>query len=133
MRKYVDEIIKEVSGWKGVSAYPHRFGGMEFRYGKPEIGHIHSNGLTDIPFPVKIRDELVKEKMALPHHILPETGWISYYVKDEKGIGDAIRLFRLSYLRYLIKRDENISNYKDEIMKMELPELIKIIYEKMSG
>jgi hypothetical protein len=131
MRKYVDEIVKEVTGWKGVSAYPHRFGGTEFRHGKPEIGHIHSSGLTDIPFPVKIRDELIKENMALPHHILPETGWISYYVKEEKDVGNAVRLFRLSYLRYVIKRDKNASDYKDELIEMELSESIMEIYEKM--
>ncbi len=131
MRKFVNEIVKEVSGWKGVSAYPHRFGGTEFRYGKPEIGHIHSNGLTDIPFPMKIRDELIKENMTLPHHILPETGWISYYVEDEDDVRNAVRLYRLSYLRYVIKRDENVSAYKDEVMKIELPESIRRIYEKM--
>lgn len=131
MRRYVNEIVREVSGWKGVSAYPHRFGGTEFRYGKPEIGHIHSSGLTDIPFPVKIRDELIKDNMALPHHILQESGWISYYMKEEKDVGNAVRLFRLSYLRYVIKREKNVSDYKDELMEMELSESIKKIYVKM--
>jgi len=131
VRRYVNEIVREVSGWKGVSAYPHRFGGTEFRYGKPEIGHIHSSGLTDIPFPVKIRDELIKDNMALPHHILQESGWISYYMKEEKDVGNAVRLFRLSYLRYVIKREKNVSDYKDELMEMELSESIKKIYVKM--
>ena len=127
----VSEIVKEVSGWEGVSANPHRFGGIEFRYGKPELGHIHRNGLTDIPFPVKIRDELIIEKLALPHHILPETGWISFYVRNEDDVKSAVRLFRLSYLRYALKRNENNSAFKSELGNMKIPDSIKTIYEKM--
>ncbi len=133
MQNVVADIVKTVSAWNGVSAYPHRFGGTEFRYGKPELGHIHRNGLTDIPFPMKIRDELIKEKIVLPHHILPETRWISFYIKNAEDIKTAIKLFRLSYLRYVIKRSTNPSVYQDEVEKMELSESIKIIYRKMSG
>ena len=127
----IDEIVKEVSGWEGITADPHRFGGTEFRYGKPEIGHIHRNGLTDIPFPMKIRDELIKEKIVHPHHILPESGWISFYVKNEEDIMTAIKLFRLSYLRYAIKRSNAMTTYKDELARMELSETIKNIFHKM--
>ncbi len=131
MKNYFDAIINEVSGWQGVSSYPHRFGGTEFRYGKPEVGHIHRNGLTDIPFTVKIRDELIKEKLALHHHILPESGWISFYVREEDDVDKAIRLFRLSYLRYAIKRDRNNSSYRDELENMNLSDSLKMIYERM--
>jgi hypothetical protein len=131
VQSYIDKIIKQISVWDGVSAHSHRFGGTEFRYGKPEIGHIHMNGLTDIPFPRKIRDELVKEKIAQPHHILPESGWISFYVKNEKDIGNAVKLFRLSYLMYAIKRDENTNDYKEELEKLDLTQSVKKIYENM--
>ena len=131
MQNIVDVIVSKVSAWNSVSTYPHRFGGTEFRYGKPEIGHIHRNGITDIPFPVKISDELVKEKIALPHHILPESGWISFYVKNDEDVKTAVLLFRLSYLRYAIKRDKNNFVYKEELEKMDLSEPIKKIYAKM--
>ncbi len=131
MNSNIDEIVKEVSGWEGITADPHRFGGTEFRYGKPEIGHIHRNGLTDIPFPMKIRDELIKEKIVHPHHILPESGWISFYVRNEADIKTAIKLFRLSYLRYAIKRGIAITAYKDELKSMNLSETIKNIYYNM--
>lgn len=127
----IDEIIKEVSGWENVSAAPHRFGGTEFRYGKPEIGHIHRNGLTDIPFPMKVRDELIKEKIVYPHHIMPESGWISFYVRKKEDVKIALKLFRLSYLRYAIRRDKNGSGYMDEVDKMDLPESIKNIYKQL--
>ena len=131
MKNIVNEIVKEVSGWNGVSSYPHRFGGTEFRFGKPELGHIHRNGLTDIPFPMKIRDELIKENIVHPHHILPETGWISFYVREDKDKETAIKLFRLSYLRYSIKRTENNSQLKDEIDQMNISEEIRSIYLNM--
>ncbi len=127
----VDEIIKEVSGWENVSSAPHRFGGTEFRYGKPELGHIHRNGLADIPFPMKVRDELIKEKIVHPHHIIPESGWISFYVRSQEDVKTAVKLFRLSYLRYAIKRNKNGVDYKDEIENMDLPESIKIIYKNL--
>ncbi len=131
MQKNIDNIVKIVSGWEGVSAYSHRFGGTEFRYGKPEIGHIHSNGLIDIPFPMKIRNELINENLVRPHHILPETGWISFYVRKEEDIKTAVMLFRLSYLRYRIKRGKEISIYKNELKDMHISDSLRSIYEQM--
>lgn len=45
-------IEQEVTGWEGVSSAAHRFGGVEFRVGRREIGHLHGGHLADIPFPV---------------------------------------------------------------------------------
>ena len=53
------EILATVSAWPGVEAHPHRFGGTEYRIGKREIGHIHGDTLVDIPFPTKVRNEVV--------------------------------------------------------------------------
>ncbi len=83
--------------WEGVSAHPHRFGGTEYRIGNREIGHIHSDYLVDIPFPTKIRDEIVSAGRAEPHHILPDSGWISFYLREEADVQRAIDLFRLSF------------------------------------
>jgi len=92
-----DKIVAEVSSWEGVSASPHRFGGTEFRLGRREIGHIHGNYQADIPFPKPIRDNLVAEGRAEPHHILPESGWITFRLIKSKDAGKAIELFRMSY------------------------------------
>ncbi len=53
--------------------------------------------MLDIPFPMKIRDELVALGKAEPHHILPESGWISLFLREEKDIEMAIELLKLSY------------------------------------
>jgi predicted DNA-binding protein (MmcQ/YjbR family) len=86
-----------VTSWAGVTTAPHRFGGLEYVIGKREIGHIHSDHLVDIPFPKKVRDELVAAGRAQPHHILPETGWVSFYLRHEDDVEKAIALLRESY------------------------------------
>jgi len=90
-------IRETVTAWEGISAHPHRFGGTEFQYGTREIGHIHGNVLVDIPFPTKVRDEIVSTGLAQPHHVLPESGWVSFYIRKLEDVQDAIDLFRRSY------------------------------------
>ena len=90
-------ITTEVISWAGVASHPHRFGGVEYVIGKREIGHIHGDHLVDIPFPRKVRDEIVATGRAHPHHILPETGWVSFYLRQEADVEHAITLLRESY------------------------------------
>ncbi|MBI3287837.1 MAG: DUF5519 family protein [Chloroflexi bacterium] len=92
-----EEIQRAILSWAEVTAHPHRFGGTEYRLGKREIGHIHGDSLVDIPFPKKVRDELVAAGRAQPHHILPESGWVSFYLHEAADIERAIDLLRLSY------------------------------------
>jgi predicted DNA-binding protein (MmcQ/YjbR family) len=92
-----EHITQTVTSWEGVSAHPHRFGGTEYRLGRREIGHIHGDRLVDIPFPTKVRDELVAAGRAQPHHILPESGWVSFYIREEGDVENAIALLRESY------------------------------------
>jgi hypothetical protein len=94
-----ERIAREVSSWPGVSAAPHRFGGTEFHVNNHEIGHLHGNRLADLPFPKRMREELVTAGRATPHHVLPETGWVSYYIHGEADVAGAIELFRLNYER----------------------------------
>jgi hypothetical protein len=92
------EIIQQaVLGWPQVEAHPHRFGGTEYHIGRRELGHIHGDSLVDIPFPTKVRDEIVAAGKAQPHHILPDSGWISLYLRAPADVEQAIELFRLSY------------------------------------
>jgi len=91
------KIVQALLTWEGIESHPHRFGGTEFRLGKREIGHIHGDSLVDIPFPKKIRDEIVKAGEANPHHVLPESGWISFYLKEDQDMERAIDLLDRSY------------------------------------
>ena len=92
-----DQIFQSISEWPGVEAHPHRFGGTEYRIGKREIGHIHGGSLVDIPFPTKVRDEVVAAGRAEPHHILPASGWVSLYLREPADVARAIELLRLSF------------------------------------
>lgn len=92
-----EAITKAVLAWPEVTAHPHRFGGTEFQLGKRELGHIHGDTLVDIPFPTKVRNELVAAGRAQPHHVLPESGWISFYIQQPEQVAEAIALLRHSY------------------------------------
>lgn len=92
-----EKITLAVTAWAGVSIKPHRFGGVEYVIGKREIGHIHGDHMLDIPFPKKVRDEIVAAGRAQPHHILPDTGWVSFYLRQEEDVEQAIALLHESY------------------------------------
>jgi hypothetical protein len=92
-----ERIKQAVLSWERIAARPHRFGGTEFCLGTREIGHIHGDYLADIPFPKKVHDELVEAGEAEPHHILPNTGWVSFYLRKDEDVDRAIALFRRSY------------------------------------
>ena len=99
--KTASALIREsVGSWPGVSAVPHRFGGTEYMYGKKEMGHVHGDRLAELPVPRRLRDELIAAGRAQPHHILPETGWISVWIESPDDIAGVIELFRMQYDRY---------------------------------
>ena len=83
---------------------PHRFGGVEFLVGRRELGHLHGHRLADLPFPVRVREQLVAEGKAQPHHILPESGWVSYAIRDASDVANVIALFRLNYEKRWAKK-----------------------------
>lgn len=93
----IDKIEMTAETWSGIEFSTHKFGGLQLNYKGREVGHIHSNGIIDIPFPKKIRDTLIKNGRAANHHIFTESGWISFYIQTEKDYDAAIALLQLSY------------------------------------
>ena len=93
------QIEREVASWEGVTAHPHRFGGIEFRLGRRELGHLHGDTLADLPFPRRIREMLVDTGRAEIHRFRPNSGWVSKPISTEEDADEAIELFRLSYER----------------------------------
>ena len=45
---------------------------------------------------------LVETGRAQPHHVLPETGWVSRQIRSDDDVAEVIELFRLSYERALV-------------------------------
>jgi predicted DNA-binding protein (MmcQ/YjbR family) len=109
-----ETITKAVTAWEGITVQPHRFGGVEYVLGKREIGHIHGDHLVDIPFPKRIRDEIVQAGRAQAHHIMPESGWISFYLRQPEDVDQAIALLSESY-QIARKQKAAVSNGEQDV------------------
>jgi hypothetical protein len=96
-------LEKAISKWPNVSTHQHRFGGREFRFGSAEIGHVHTDGIVDIPFQRLVRDALLAHGLAEEHRWVPNSGWTTFHVRSDEDLKHAQWLMRLSYLRYALK------------------------------
>src|SRR6185503_9606941 len=81
-----ETVRASVAGWEGVATHSHRFGGIEFRLGRRELGHLHPR-FADLPVPRRVRDELVA------------AGWATVPMRTDAEIANVIALFRLNYER----------------------------------
>lgn len=93
-------VQSEVGGWPGVTVEPHTRGvGLQFRYGRIELGHLHGDHLADLPFPRRVHDELIAEGRASTHPPLPNSGWVRRTIESPDDVPEVIELFRLNYER----------------------------------
>jgi hypothetical protein len=99
------QIEQEVGSWEGVTTVEHRFGGVEFRLGRRELGHLHGERWADLRFQPGVRDMLVDTGRAQPHHVLPHTGWVSKQIRTPADLTEVIELFRLSYERARVEQN----------------------------
>jgi len=100
---YWKQFEIQVSGWPNIATHPHRFGGREFRLGSAEVGHVHTGGIVDIPFPRAIHDELLTQGLAENHRWVPNSGWVTFQMRSQEDLHHALWLMRISYLRYALK------------------------------
>jgi len=47
---------------------------------------------------------LLADGLAEEHHWVPNSGWITFHVRNEEDLKHALWLMRLSYLRYALKK-----------------------------
>jgi Family of unknown function (DUF5519) len=92
-------IEREVKGWPGVTTGDTGRGGLQFSYGRVELGHLHGSSFADLPFPKKVRDELVAQGRASVHPPLPESGWVRRRMDNPEDAEGVIELFRMNYER----------------------------------
>jgi|ERR1700687_1366456 len=83
---HMKKLEGEVSAWPQISVHPHRFGGKEFRFWSAEVGHVHTGGVVDIPFPRSIHDALLAEGLAEEHRWVPDSGWITFHVRSDEDL-----------------------------------------------
>ena len=98
-REVFEKVKTELMSWPGITSQSHRFGGTEFRVNGREMGHMHGGRFADLPFPMTIRNELARDGRALPHHVLPNSGWVTFLINEEADITSLINLFRIQYER----------------------------------
>lgn len=63
------------------------------------MGHLHGDELVDLPFPIETRKELVVSGRVLPHHIYPESGRVSYWIRNSDDAHAVLKLFEIRYER----------------------------------
>ena len=57
-------VKRKVKSWPGVTTGDTGRGGLQFSYGRVELGHLHGSSFADLPFPKKVRDELIAQGRA---------------------------------------------------------------------
>lgn len=97
LQPLIASLSHEVYDWPEIEKHNHIYGGEEFRLFNRSIGHIHANGLLDLPFVKELRQVLLEEKWAVLHHVHSTTTWVSKQIQTEKDIEHAKSLLLLSY------------------------------------
>lgn len=92
-------IIGTVTAWPGVTTGIGDFGETEFFVNGRTIGHVHGEWQADIPFPRRLRDQLVAEGRTDPHHIHPDSGWTTKRIHTDADADAVVELLRLNYDR----------------------------------
>jgi hypothetical protein len=95
----LEHIEREVLGWQGVTTGDTGRGGLQFSYGRVELGHLHGSNFADLPFPKKVRDELIAQGRASVHPPLPDSGWVRRKMDGPEDARAVIELFRMNYDR----------------------------------
>ena len=104
----------EISEWPHASIRPPRFGGRKFPFGHAEMGHMHTGAVVDIPLPRSIRDARLDQGLADEHHWVPNSGWITFRVRNEDDLRHVLGLMQLSYLRYVLQTAGDSRGLLDE-------------------
>ena len=131
MTNHLQQLQSLVSSWPHISLHPHRFGGHEFRFANAELGHLHTDGTLDIPFPRTIRDALLHEGLAQEHPWIPNSGWTTFRLRGEKALPHAVWLLRLSYLRYALKTSSDPAKlFEQENAALQLTPRFKALLER---
>lgn len=97
-RELLESLESEVLGWPGVVRDPDTRGITVYRYGRRQIGHVHHDGVADLPFPREVHERLISEGRAEPHRG-GFRGVVSYRLRSPEDVPGAVELFRMGYER----------------------------------
>lgn len=80
----------------GIHLRPHRFGGTGFIRQDGEIAHLHGNGLLDVRAGWVERDRWVGLGRVQAHHVVPQSPWVSFWIRDLRDVPTAQELLRIA-------------------------------------
>lgn len=105
--EWAAQIERELTSWPGVSTGDTGRDGLQFNYGRIELGHLHGSSFADLPFPKTIHDELIAQGRATIHQPLPDSGWVRRHMRGQADVADVIELFRINYERALARAERS--------------------------
>jgi hypothetical protein len=104
MQGLAERLVEDVTGWAALKARDEDFGAVGWSLGRGTIGHVHvGSGVVDVLFTPAIREQLLREHLAEKHRYQPNSGWVTWCLKNERDFDHARWLLRLSYLRRLAR------------------------------
>jgi hypothetical protein len=97
-------VTQEIASWEGITLEKHSRGGVEFRLGGRNLGHLHARRAGSPPRIWSSRstcDELVASGRARNHVVdrRGTSGWFTVPMRTEADVAFVIELFRQSYQR----------------------------------
>ena len=93
----ISAVEKKTQRLAEVKLGVHRYGGIGFFVRGKEMGHIHGNGLLDCFVGRENRDLLLRASAGVTaHHVFPQSGWISFFVKDRDDVERALELIQIA-------------------------------------
>ena len=90
----MEQLEAQALGFPGVERCRHRFGGIGFVRGPHEFAHLHGNGLLDVHLTRERAAGLVAAGRAGPHHVFGPSAWVSFWVRSEADLPNAVELLR---------------------------------------
>lgn len=106
-------IEDEVMSWPGVTTGDTGRGGLQFSYGRVELGHLHGDSFADLPFPKKVRNQIIEEGRASIHDPLPNSGWVRRGMAGPEDAEAVIELFRMNYDRAKARAERHAVSEKE--------------------
>ncbi len=107
------EVERNVLGWPGTTSEPGRFGAIAFRYGRREIGHVHTDRIADLPVTPKMREELLAGGRARPHRA-GSRGYISYPMENGEDASSVVEILARNYDRAKAAAERRAASQQDE-------------------
>lgn len=80
----------------GLETTIHHFGGIGFLLRGQELVHLHGNGLLDALVGTIRREAALKIPKVMPHHVMPSSGWVSFWIESEADLDTAIELTKIA-------------------------------------